>query len=455
MTRSPETACVDHDVAAVRRQMFLDFCALLEAQRIAYVILHGYLGYPDRIDSDVDFQVSAADFDRLPALFASQGCIPGATLVQVLRHEASSCYYVFARQVGAKLAYLHADAVADYRLKARLWMRSTVALDSRRKATRGFWIPSPAVEFEYYFIKRLVDKASVEEQHVRAFARNCAEDPEGCLGVLNRFLPAELVDATHSAIQRCDVAWWSRECQRLRAFVVASAPQESAAERLCSRLNEVRRVALRIVRPAGLVVGVLGPDGSGKTTMVEHLEREVAPAFRRVRRFHFRPWFGKPGGRVVSDPHAQPPRTWLVGLVKTWMYIVDYWLGWVSLVMPAKIRSTLVLFDRYYHDSVVDSARYRLPRYFGPSRWFAFLVPQPDMWLVLHASPATLIDRKGELDYDTANVLAESYRALCRRLPNASLIDTEQELESALGDVVKTVRLVLEQRVAASGGRER
>ena len=174
--------------------MFLDFCALLEARGIQYVILHGYLGYPDRIDSDVDFQVSQSDFDSLPALFASEGCIPGATLVQVLRHQAASCYYVFARQVGSRLAYLHADAAADYRLNARLWLRSDVALASRRKSALGFWTPSPAVEFEYYFVKRIVDKALVEEQHARQLARNLAEDRVGCMAVLDRFLPSELAE---------------------------------------------------------------------------------------------------------------------------------------------------------------------------------------------------------------------------------------------------------------------
>jgi hypothetical protein len=80
----------------------------------------------------------------------------------------------------------------------------------------------------------------------------------------------------------------------------------------------------------------------------------------------------------------------------------------------------------------------------------AFLVPQPDMWLVLHASAGTLIERKAELDLDTAHALTESYRELAAKLPNASLIDTDRELELALSDAVQAVRLVLEQRVVAS-----
>jgi thymidylate kinase len=443
------------DVAAIRRTMFLDFCALLERSGIEYVILHGYLDYPDRIESDVDFQVSRADFERLPTLFASKNCIPGATLVQVLRHETGCCYYVFSRQIGSRVVYLHADAAADYRLNARLWLRSDIVVASRRKSPVGFWTPAPAVEFEYYFVKRIVDKALIEEDHARQLARNLADDRMGCMAVLNRFLPTELTESAEHAIRTGDIGWFSRKCDRLRRCLIRSTPQESVGERMFSWIDEGRRVACRVFRPTGLVVAVLGADGSGKTTVIEHLTRELAPAFRRVRRFHFRPWFGKQGGAVVSDPHGQPPRSWIGSFTKTTLYLIDYWLGWLRLVMPAKVRSTLVVFDRYYHDMLVDAKRYRLPPHFRPIRWLAFLVPQPDMWLVLDASAATLIERKAELDYDTASELAESYRELAMRLPHASLISTDKELELTLSDAVRAVRFVLEQRVLASPVGER
>ena len=272
---------------------------------------------------------------------------------------------------------------------------------------------------------------------------------------LDRFLPREIAEAAQNAIRIHDVEWFSKQCRQLRTFVMRSAPQESAVARLYGRVDEVRRVARRILRPTGLVVGVLGADGSGKTTVVEHLLRELAPAFRRVRRFHFRPRFGTPGGAVVSDPHGRPPRGWIASLAKMMLYVVDYWVGWGCLVIPAKVRSTLVVFDRYFHDMLVDPKRYRLPLQFAPTRWLACLAPTPDIWLVLHASAETSIARKAELDYRTANALGDAYRELAARVPQARLIDTDRELDRTLGDAVKAVRLVLEQRVLASGAGER
>ena len=50
---------------------------------------------------------------------------------------------------------------------------------------------------------------------------------------------------------------------------------------------------------------------------------------------------------------------------------------------------------------------------------------------------------------------SESYRELAARLPHASLINTDRELELTLSEAVQAVRLVLEQRVLASQVGER
>lgn len=92
--------------------MFLAFCAALESHSIRYAILAGYQGYPDRINSDVDFMVSEADFARLPALLNDPENVAGARLVQILRHETSATYYVLAKQIGEHTAYLFPDAAA-------------------------------------------------------------------------------------------------------------------------------------------------------------------------------------------------------------------------------------------------------------------------------------------------------------------------------------------------------
>lgn len=433
-------------VEVARRQMFLDLFASLEACGIRYVILAGYEGYPDRIDSDVDFMVSEEDFDRLPALLFDGEFLPGARLVQVLRHETSACYYVLARQIGQRMAYLHADAAANYRRRGRLWLESERVLSSRRRSAGGFWVPAPDVEFEYYLVKR-IEKGLVGRVHLQRLSARFQEAPEACRIVLDRLFTGPLARAAAEAISGERVDWFARERMAMRAALAVSLHRERLSRRICARWRDVRRLWRRVRVPTGFVIAVLGSDGSGKTTIIGHLEREFAPAFRRVRRFHLRPRFGRAlGHEPCADPHGRPPRGRAASLLKLAFFLVDYLLSWLALVIPMRARSSLVVFDRYYHDMLVDAARYRLPSGFGVPGRIASLIPKPDMWLVLHAPAADLLQRKREVTEGTLCALNDAYRELASRLPHCTVIETTGSLDATLERAVAVVRCALEVR---------
>ncbi|MBL8327786.1 MAG: hypothetical protein JNJ71_02970 [Rubrivivax sp.] len=436
----------------VKQGLFRSFCGLLDREQIPYVILAGHEGYPDHIGSDIDFMVSPQDFQRLPALLGRAGAIDGATLVQVLQHEVSACYYVLAAQVGPNLVYLHPDAASHYRIRSQVWLGPQDILSRKRRSTQGFWIPSADAEFEYYLIKRIAGKARLEAVHLDRLRRCLEEDPAGCRSVLARRLPGASGPAVQQALLRGDAAWLDAEMGRLRAEMIrlnlarAERPDEPR-----SVMREWRRRWHRLTRPTGLVVAVLGPDGSGKSTVLDHLERELAQGFRRVARFHLRPRFGRQDRSpvAVTDPHAQAPRGTGANLAKCLYFVADYWQGWLRAVLPTKLRSGLVLFDRYFHDMLVDHRRYRLPQAFAPARWASWLIPQPDLWLILQADAETLVARKGEITLQSARELLGRYGQLAHSLDRAVIVSSQGTVDETCARAVAAVTAHMAQRAQA------
>lgn len=438
----------DAEIGAARAKMFTDFCELLESQGIDYAILAGYQTYPARIDSDVDFMVSEIDFGRLRALFSRPNAIPDARLIQALEHETTACYFIFARQIGARMAYLHADAAASYRRGGRLWLDSRRVLSTRIRHDSGFWVPAPDVEFEYYFVKR-VDKGVVEGRHLSRLRALMQHARPECMATVERLMGPQQTPTILRAITGLDTVWFAEHSKFLRRILTRRPGAESAIGRFRSRFLDVRRQWRRVRHPTGLVIAVLGPDGSGKTTLIEHMERELASAFRRVRRFHLRPHFGRPATAAGVKPQSQPPRHVLLCWAKVFFFLADYWIGWLRLVLPARIQSTLVIFDRYYHDLMIDPGRYRLPPAFAAARWCAPLVPLPDFWLVLTAPSQLLVARKGEVTLEAAERLAKDYRQFIAGVKHAELIDTARPLMATLVDVLTAIGLYLQQRISS------
>ena len=162
--------------------------------------------------------------------------------------------------------------------------------------------------------------------------------------------------------------------------------------------NGIRIRIRRGGRPRGCVVAIAGPDGSGKTTLVNELaktlsdDREVA-ALRRVGILPRR----TPEGVAVTEPHGAAPYGRAASLAKVAYLYADYLLGWTFKVRRHAGAGGIVLLERGWWDHAVDPLRYRLA-VSRPLLWrLGRLLPKPDAVLVLEAPPGVVSARKNEL----------------------------------------------------------
>jgi thymidylate kinase len=184
-----------------------------------------------------------------------------------------------------------------------------------------------------------------------------------------------------------------------------------------------------------LKVVILGPDGAGKSSVIQGLLRKFELCGRAVQMRHLKPrmvaqMLGRPNA-IDTDPHGRMPRGTLLSLVKIAVWLVE---EWYANIFQEK-SGTLFLCDRYYHDLLVDPVRYR----FGAPLWTARLVgklmPRPKLWILLDAPAEVLQARKQEVTLKESARESHAYRVFVRKQRKHAIVDASQPLDKVIADV--------------------
>jgi thymidylate kinase len=396
---------------------------LLERSGVHYCVLHGWEQMGEGSASDLDLAVRPQDLGLVESLLYGW---QGAWCVQLLQHESSGYYFVLlVAAAGSAMSpvFLRLDLATDYRRDGRRLLSSAELLSGRRREQR-IWVSSPATEFSYLLLKRVLkrDARPVQLQRLRTLAVQLG--PQAYV-TASRFFGLSLGRRLLSWISRGDWEALQQNLQLLGRRLRRRAVLRDPSSVFDYWPAELRRIWRRWLRPAGLFVAVLGPDGSGKSTLIRELPAVLGGAFRRSDAFHLRPRLllaGK-GEKATEDPHGRFPRSGPASFLKLLYLLLDCSLGYLLRVRPRLACSSLVLFDRYFPDLLADPLRYRHGGPTALTRLVSRLVPRPDLTLVLDVPIERLRERKREVSLAEARRQRAAYRTLAAELPNAVLLD--------------------------------
>lgn len=177
----------------------------------------------------------------------------------------------------------------------------------------------------------------------------------------------------------------------------------------------------------GFTIGFTGPDGSGKTTVIEGMIEQLGDVFRKAHiLYHFRPTMLGNLGEVahntglkkeVDREYDRPHRGGKTGKINSFCrlcyYSVDYILGYFLRVKSQTRITRLVFFDRYFTDIIVDSRRSRIHLNCKFLYWFGrFFIPSLNYNILLTASSEVILKRKQELDAEGIRSINEKIEYL-------------------------------------------
>lgn len=412
------------------RDFLLNLFRLLDDYSVRYCVLHSWEALPDELPSDLDLAVLKEDNPRLLPVFdglRAKGYVP----IQALNHSVNGNFYVFCwvETTGVKLAAI--DIVSEHR-RVGLTLAGAEEMVASRQRDRGFWVAGPRIEFAYLLAKKAF-KQSISEIQARRL-RFLA----GQLGtveaesVARGFLPG---GSNKRAVASCLDGSVAEFLENGRAKLWRASLTRRPWKLIPYFSGEVRRLFRRWLQPTGITVAIIGPDGVGKSTVIEGVIESLDTAFwRRHRLFHWRPNViaPKPDRGPVPDPHSKPVRGSLASMLCLSGFFLDYYAGYLLLIRHLLAKSNLIMFDRYFQDVLVDPRRYR----YGGPKWFAEflsrLVPQPDLVILLDADAESIVQRKSELPRDEIERQRKAYRQLEFKHAKIAFVKTNESPDDSV-----------------------
>lgn len=430
--------------------------ALAERQ-IRCCVLRNHATLPDHNQgNDVDLLLHRRDIAEALDIVRN---LPGVRLTGFIKRAYVQSLFIEGVVWDGKRA-LEVDFVTDLSWKGLPYLDVDAVLEEAHvpaEKPNYLKVPAPPHEAIVTFFSSYLIGGFVKERYFLSIQQAFRQTPSTFVTLLSPKLGQSIAERLVNHVIQGDkpklLAFLPAVKTALALCVVLRHPMRSAWRWLEHCLTELK---IRRTRAYLDLICVLGPDGVGKSSVLERVIPQLQNATKVVEMRHLKPViFMKSRVKargVVTDPHRLPPRSGLLSSLKLVVWLAECWL---DFILRARKNLTLQVYDRYFHDLLVDPRRYR---YGGPG-WIAKiisrLVPQPDLVLLLDAPAELVQSRKQELPLEETLRQRNDYQRLLATLPQGVVIDASLPLDQVCDNARTAILDSLESKTQKRLPRQR
>ncbi|OQX53152.1 MAG: hypothetical protein B5M53_07315 [Candidatus Cloacimonas sp. 4484_209] len=438
------------------------FFSQLNENKVTYCILRNYDNLPEAVGNDLDIWVKDGDQREFQKVLFETSKNLGWDIIKYSRSlncHGEGNYPYFIVKNGPVLSIIHIDCWVSIHWRALTYVNEKIFPECLLFHKQGFYIPSPGIEASINLLKDLLYHGEVREKYNARIIEYSNRDPEGFLKALERPFGKKIAEFILSMAKAGEWGKLGKNRNFLRWMLFRKALFNEPFLQL-KRWNIYFYGQMKkfLFPNRGLFLALIGPDGSGKTTMAKAILQSKAAKkiFQKKLYFHghfpFLPELKKIVWSLkLSDKKSQiipirnsidnsKPFGFFRSMIYPIYYGLNYFLGHL-LVWKEKAIGSLIVFDRYFYDYFVQKPYLRCPRWLLSV--ISKIIPKPDIIIYLKNSPEIIHRRKSELDQREIERQTREYEQIAKRFPDGFIVETSSNPES----VVEKIQYIIIQKI--------
>lgn len=428
------------------------------AEAINYCLLRNVEGLPNVIDGDIDILVAP---DHLPKVEAILADLAAESLIvrKIKRNEHLQVFVVSPDEIGLAVEEGHPiegvalDFQTGLQWKGIPYMDAEAVLTDRHQE-QGFYVPGLRHYGSHLACHILLDKDYVKSEYRDIIREALSSEGEATFTPLIPSIGKAGVANLYTAFQTGDNAEILSQRKMITRKLLFSS-LGSAPSCFLFLVKKYLRMAGYALAPPGILVATAGPDGAGKSTLIDKTALAFAEEFPLVKK-QYMGWrefilptkkllgIISPSKNKASSEEDDSPTSGQEAPKPNWTYnlsilhyFADLWARYIFLIRPALSRGGLVLCDRYFYDVLVREAWVCRNRLF---RWLLLrLTPKPTVTVLFTGDPEVIVARKQEVSSEEAARQMELFAVLDRHPEKVLKVDVSSPLDRNLADLVNAI----------------
>jgi thymidylate kinase len=443
--------------------LIVDFFEHLEKEHILYVVLRNYEGLPKIIGHDIDLLVDELRIADIKNIFltiaeknhwiiiqkANRLGFLSFTLIPPLPHKKCDKAVKF-------------DVWAPMLWRGLPWIACDDMLKSRIKHDQGFFIPEKGAEAATLLLKDLIQAGKIRPKYFDRIQQLCLENPDAFKKALVQIFGEICVSWLLLSVEQKNWGKIEHNYKKIRLIIIRSALKNHPFE---TTGNSFRFLSGHLFdylngkkTRSRIFLCLIGPDGSGKSTIATGITVSMSDTFENVHYFHGHYNILPSLNTIVPQKIAINGEKQLLkkesSIIKKIIavslisyYSIDYLLGYY-LCTPKRNQGDLIIFDRYFFDYMIQPGPISFHSYFF--RIIGLLIPKPDIIIYPFAPPEVIFQRKPELTIDEIKHQSEICEKLVSILPHTYHVDNAGSLDSV---ILEIHNLIIKRIISKTEGK--